>query len=60
MGWICRVCGEQAKYVYEFGTSLMNKKGFYRVHKSGYCKEHKPICIIDKHQNNPPHKEEQD
>ncbi len=49
MGWICRVCGKEAKYVYEFGTSLINKRGYYNVHKRGYCEEHKPIIDKQKH-----------
>jgi len=42
MTWLCRVCHNQAKWVFEFGVSQINKKGFYNIHKCAYCELHLP------------------
>lgn len=45
MGWVCKVCSKEAKYIADFGTSLMNKKGNYSISRMGYCELHKPIVM---------------
>ena len=46
MIWLCRICLKKAKYIAEFGTSKI-KNGTYKIHKIGYCEEHKPIIMVN-------------
>ena len=44
MGWVCKVCMQEAKYITDFGTSQI-RNGKYRISRNGYCEEHKPIIL---------------
>ena len=45
MVWVCKVCSAEAKYIADFGTSKINKKGNYSISRMGYCERHKPIVM---------------